>query len=145
MTTIRAQHLDTWIGELEGDVTFTVHEYAAWTEISTAEASANITSFLRSQRRPGSTLTHTLHRKEDTRTTSAVWVGGVKTSDARSIGKATSSDFKRRIDRAFAPDLRRIAEKNPRAARQVSAQLTATLDGLVAMLDAALTGMSADE
>lgn len=146
MRSTKAQHLEDWLIELEAEsapLRFTSREYADWCGIDRRDATYNIQAYMRAQLR-GDTI-HLIRREEDTRTSTTVWAAGVKVKDARGLGKAMSSDVKRRVRRHFVPTLQALAERNPRAAKQAGAQIDATLDGLFAIMDSAFVGMMPDE
>lgn len=139
-----------------GMTQFTQESYRKDTGRTSAEASGDIQAYLAAQRkRPqkkkledgtminvgGSETLFVLHREPGTRTSVAVWLIEVRTADARLIGKSFGDDVRRRARRAFRPDLLRIAERNKRAAKQVEAQIEATLDHAIAILDLAAQGV----
>lgn len=109
------------------------------------EATADIQAYLRSQRRPKSKTLYVLHRMPKTRTSNAKWSVGVRSKDARLIGRALADDTKRRVFRAFMPDLVRLRKLNPRASKLVEAQIGAVIDGAMVILAAAAEGMSPDD
>ena len=132
--------------------TFTSRDYAAEVGLDAEEASSDIQAYLNAQRiRPyqaskasapkgGAKTLFVLHRRPGTRTSSAVWTAGVRTENAISIGAGLTDDVKRRIMRAFRPDLLHIADRNPRAARRIEAQLGATIDHAIGILEVATRG-----
>jgi len=125
---------------------FSAYEYAKETALpDVSEASEDIQDYLRAQRSKKSRTLYVLHRKPDTRTSNSRWQVGVKTKDARLIGRALASDTKRRVMRAFMPDLVRLRELNPHAAKRVESQIEAVLDGAMTILAAAAEGMSSGE
>jgi hypothetical protein len=74
-----------------------------------------------------------------------VWSVGQRTIDARVIGGVLFSDVQRKIERAFAPDLQRLAAINPRAARHVTATLFAVTDGALKVMEVAVVGAMEEE
>src|SRR5215475_4150345 len=106
--------LEEWL--FENEITrFTVFDVAEAFEIEVAEASGLIQGYLRAQRQEGSNTLFVL--KREGRTRSAVWSCGQRQVDARMIGGTLFEDVAVKVQRAFAPDLRRLAARNPKAAK----------------------------
>jgi|SRR5215471_1939388 len=104
------------------------------------EATFDIQYYLRAQRSKRSRTLYILRRKPGTRTTNARWAVGARSKDARLIGKGLSSDTRRRVERAFMPDLRRLGAINPRARKLVESQIEMVIDGAMRILEAASQG-----
>ena len=145
---------------------FTVYEYATEQGISIPEASVDIQAYLSQQRRTRKTYRRrtksvqelvdndmnefvekksketlfVIRRAEGTRTRKAVWLAGVRTRDARLLGRALSDDVRCKVLRAFRPDLLRLADLNPRAAQQAEAQIESVVEHALAILELAAQG-----
>src|SRR5215467_14772084 len=118
--------LEEWI--LDIDITrFTVFDIAEAFEIEVPEASGLIQGYLRAQRQDGSNTLYVL--KREGRTRSAVWSVGQRQMDARIIGGTLFEDVAVKVRRAFAPDLRRLAAKNPKAAKYAEQKIVSVVDG----------------
>jgi len=130
----RWQRLEAWIEETE-PTNFTAHELAAAFGVSPREASRMIQSYLTAQRGRRSETIYTLKRAG--RTKRAVWSVGQTTADARTLGRVLFDDFLTTMKRAYAPDMERIREVNPRAARFIVAKME-TMDAAVQLLGSAL-------
>lgn len=125
---------------------FTTYEYVKATGLpSLSDGSLDVQGYLAAQRGKESRTLFVLHRVPGTRTSNTRWAVGVKSKDARDIGKALVDDTKRRVHRAFMPDLVRLKVKNPKAARLVEAQLDAVVEHAVHILAVAAEGMQSDE
>ena len=122
----------------------TSREYATDADISPSEASDRIQAYLSAQRGPKSKTLYVLHRAPNTRTSSAEWLVGIRTKDARDIGTAFQSDVLRKVKRAFEPDLRRLAVLNPRAARLAESQISGVVEGALKVLEAAAKGIAVE-
>lgn len=104
--------------------------------ISPHRASYDIQNYLDAQTAKNPRTKYVLTREG--RTTAAMWHVGARTTDVRALGRQTSDDFSRRINRFVAPTLRRIGELNPRAlpaANAVAKAIEASVELLVAMMD----------
>lgn len=135
------ERLELFLFDHDKDGTdFSVREYAEAANIEADVASAHIQDHLRAQRREGSKTLFVLRRVPGTRTTNARWAVGARTKDARHLGMALHDDVLRKVMRAFVPDLRRIAELNPRAARATEAQIESVVSGAMKVLEAAAIG-----
>lgn len=126
--------LEAWIEETQ-PLNFTAVELAHAFGVSTREASRLIQSYLVAQRGRQSETAFVLKRAG--RTKRAVWSVGQTTTDARTLGRVLFDDFLTTMKRAYAPDLDRIREVNPRAARFIVAKME-TMDAAVQLLGAAL-------
>lgn len=124
---------------------FTVHEYAAEIGLDTSEGTDDIQSYLRAQRSSKSTTLYVIKRNPATRTTTARWSVGVRTRDARLVGKTLYEDTRVKVKRAFMPDLVRIGSLNPRAKHLVEAQVDAVIDGAMKVLEMAVVGSFGEE
>ena len=144
MTLSRWERLEEYLYDKD-DSSFSVYEYMDDTGLDAYDARMDIQSYLRAQRGSRSKTLYVLRRLPGTRTTNARWSAGVRTKDARHIGKALADDTKRRVMRAFQPDLIRLGMLNKRAKRQVEAQISAVIDGAMAILAAAAEGMQRDD
>ncbi len=142
----RWERLEVYLFDHNKDGTeFRVHDYASEVSLDVGEGSLDIQSYLRAQRSPKSNTLYVLRRVPKTRTSNARWAVGVKTRDARLVGRALADDTKRRVERAFMPDLMRVRQLNPRTARRVEAQIEAVIDGAITILAAAAEGTHGDE
>ena len=133
----RWERLEEWI--LDNNVeTFTSHDLAHSLQMSRAKASEMIQAHLYAQRsaKVGADLLYVLKRSD--RTTKAVWSVGVRMADARAIENTYYEDIKRKWKRAVDPDLKRLAVKNPKAARHVAATIDAVFEGAFRIMAAAL-------
>lgn len=133
----RWERLEEWLFDHDTS-RFTVYELAASLAISTGAASGLIQAYLHAQRLPDSTTLYVL--KREGRTRSATWSVGQRVVDARAIGQTLFEDVSVKVKRAFAPDLKRIAERNPRTARYAEAKIDAVLAGALTVLKAAVDG-----
>ena len=135
---------------------FTVYDYAASEGLDTSLASIHIQAYLNAQRvRPrldkdgnpvgGSGTAYVLRRVEGTRTRNARWAVGTRAKDAKAIGSAFSDDVLARAERAFRPDLLRLAEINPRQAARTRRQVRAVLNGALVVLQEAAQGIGEDD
>ena len=115
---------------------FTSHELAESLGVSRREASVLIGSYLAAQRSPRASTLYVL--KREGRTSAAVWSVGQRTSDAKIIGGMLWEDVNAKVLRAFRPDLERLADKNPRAARYCEQKIEAVMDGALKVLAAAV-------
>jgi hypothetical protein len=127
--------MEEWLFDHEIE-TFTSRQLAPDAGITRAEASRWIGAYLDAQRSPSAATLYVL--KREGRTTSAIWSVGQRTTDARIINGTLFEDVKVKVRQAWEPDLRRLATKNPRAARYVEAKLGAVIDGALVVLAAAL-------
>ena len=87
--------------------------------ISGAQASALIQAYLEVQRRPKSPTLFVLSRRG--RTSSAMWHAGQRSADVRSLTEQLLDDLAVKVNDALIPDLRRVANINPRAAHLAEA------------------------
>lgn len=127
----RWERMEQWLFDYECEK-FTAAELAFSLGVSNKEASRMISAYLDAQRRPESGTLYVLKRQG--RTSQARWSVGEKTADARIIGGTLFEDIKAKIKRAYEPDLKRLAARNPRAARFVEAKLVALMDGAMVVL-----------
>jgi len=135
------EELEEWLFDHDTE-RFNVHELATSMEIETPHASQLIQSHLTAQRRPDSTTLFVLKREGRTKT--AIWSVGQRTVDARIIGGTLFEDVSVKVHRAFEPDLRRLAERNPRAARYAERKIEAVMEGALTVLKAAVDGYTGD-
>ena len=105
----------------------------------------DVQSYLRAQRAKKSRTLYVLRRKPGTRTVNSRWAVGVRTQDARLIGRALADDTQRKVTRAFMPDLVRLRQLNPRAARRVETQINSVVNGAMILLAAAAEGMQPED
>ena len=128
-----------------------IRSYADEYGLDNWQASYELQAYLREQRkRPrknkegkiigGSLSSYHIHRQVGTRTRTAVWGKGTRAKDSRAIGRAYHNDTVRKAVRAFEPDLLRLADQNPQAARRARRQIKMTLDGAMTILEAAVEG-----
>lgn len=147
MATTRWERLEAYLFDHEKEGSdFGVEEYVAemgFDEV--AEGTGDIQAYLDAQRRRDSKTLYVLRRVPGTRTRSARWAVGVRSRDARLIGAGFYDDVRRRVQRAFMPDILRIRTINPRAARRVETQINAIVDGAMKVLAAAAQGMDRND
>ena len=93
----------------------------------------------------GSESLFVIHREPGTRTSRAVWNVGDSTANARSVGRSFYSDVEVKVMDAFQPTLLRIAERNPRAAKQVEAQIKGTTTHALGLMEMAMVGLGLNE
>jgi hypothetical protein len=125
---------------------FSAVEYANSKGFDTEEASADLQAYLREQRRSSESNTlYVLRRVPGTRTNAARWAVGVRTKDQLLIGKAFYDDVRRKAKRAFEPDLRRIGQINPRAAKRAEDIIDSVLAGAMVVLEKAITGVGGED
>lgn len=117
---------------------FDCAEYAAKIQLSHHEASADIQAYLYEQRRVSSEALYVLRRVPGTRTRGARWAVGMRTHDVALVGVAFYDDVVRKAERGLEPDLRRIAEINPRAARKTRLMVSQVLGPAMQLLAAAV-------
>jgi len=129
------ERLEEWIFDHDTE-TFTSRDVADALGVSSPEASQFIQAYLEAQRQDDSTTLYVL--KREGRTTRAVWSVGQRVADARVIGGTLFEDVACKVHRAFEPDLRRLAERNPRAARYTERKLEAVVDGALKVLAASV-------
>jgi len=115
---------------------FDVYMVAEGMKITVQSATRMIQSYLRAQRKPESNTLFVL--KREGRTRSAVWSLGTRTVDARMIGGTLFEDVETKIRRAFEPDMRRLAQRNKKAAKYVEASLGGVINGALAVLASAV-------
>jgi hypothetical protein len=116
---------ETW------QVRFTVHQVADGLGVDTSRASRLIQAYLQAQRGDDSETLFVLQRSGRTRR--AVWFADERSAGARERLSQFSQDVARTVERAVAPDLRRIAERNPRAAAAVATCQATIRTALVAL------------
>jgi hypothetical protein len=153
---VRWERLEQFLVEkFENGGEFTQAEYASALGLPGREATADIRAYLDEQRkpndpetgRPRSRALFLIHRQPGTRTSLSVWDVTAKhyAADALLVGQAFVSDTRCRFERAVELDLKRIAIKNPRAAKRVRRQIGAIAEGALVMLDAAVQGALDDD
>lgn len=142
----RWEQLEEWLVEKyeNGGRVGTNREIAAGLEVSPADASEYIRAYLNAQRSAECNTLFVL-RRSGGRTTNAVWYAGIRTADARAIGHMYHSDVRQKFLRAVAPDLRRIAKRNPRAAKHCLVLIDAVVSGALTVLQAAVNLPSDEE
>lgn len=138
----RWEVLEEWLFDRQVE-SFTAVQLGADLGIPTREATRYIQAYLIAQRRPtdpdGNPLSRTLYvLKREGRTSSSVWSVGQRKVDARVIGETLFQDVRCKIERAFEPDLKRLAQRNPRLARFTQAKIAAVMDGALVVLASAL-------
>ena len=142
MEDTRWERLEEYLFDHDKDGTdFSVHEYIAEVGISSYDGPMDIQSYLKAQRAKKSRTLYVLRRKPGTRTVNSRWAVGVRTQDARLIGRALADDTKRKVTRAFMPDLVRLRQLNPRAAKRVELQINSVVDAAMVILANAAEGM----
>lgn len=134
----RWEAVEAWIFD-NGEGAFTATEMAASLGVPVARATESIQAYLDAQRRENSNTLYVLKRHG--RTTASVWSVGHRTADARVIGGTLFEDVAVKVRRAFKPDLERLAEKNPRAARYAEQKIAAVVDGALVVLASAVDAM----
>ena len=132
------EQLEAWLIDHDTEH-FTVYDIASSMSISVYEASGLIQAYLAAQRGPKSNTLYVL--KRDGRTKAAVWSVGQRTADARSVGKTLFEDVSVKVLRAFDPDLERLAQRNPRAAKYARAKITMVTGHALAILAASVDVM----
>lgn len=137
----RAERMEMYLFDQFADKggEFTVHEYAQHEDIDVADASANIQSYLDYQRREDSKALYALQRKENTRTSNAVWRCGIRADNQRTLTAAFVSDVKCRITQAVVPDLLHISDRNPRLRKSIERRVSVFVDSLIPMLEELLS------
>lgn len=132
------QILQVWLHERYGEKSgsFVVEELAESFEITVPEASAMIQSQLHAQRRPNSETVYVL--KREGRTRAAVWSVGQRKVDVRVVNRTLYDDIVVKVRRAYAPDLNRLKERNPRLAKYVNARIGAIMNGALVVVAEAL-------
>lgn len=138
----RWEELEEWLFEHDLE-RFSVGQLAKSMGRSTTTSSLLIQSYLQAQRRPDSATLFVL--KREGRTSASVWSVGQRTADARVIGGTLFSDVSVKVKRAFEPDLRRLSERNPKAAKYAEQKIEAVMDGALKVLAAAVDQMFNDE
>jgi len=136
------EKLEAWMIDHDSEH-FTVYDIAKGMGVSVEEASGLIQAYLIAQRSPDSDTLYVLKRTGRTR--AAVWSVGERVSDGHVICGTLFEDVKVKVKRAFEPDLTRLREKNPRAARYVEAKIVAVTDGALAVLASALDAEYGDD
>lgn len=129
------ERLEEWLIDHDHEE-FTNRGLAQSMDISAAEASALIRSYLAAQRSPDAATLYVLKRRG--RTSSSIWSVGQRTADGRLVCGILFDDVRVKIARAFEPDLNRLQAINPRARRFVEAKLTAVVEGALIVLASAL-------
>jgi hypothetical protein len=134
----RWEQLEEWLfdNDLER---FNSRDLAASLGVTSKQASTLIRAYLAAQRGAKASTLYVL--KREGRTSRAVWSVGQRTADARVIGGTLFEDVSVKVQRAFAPDLERLAARNPRAARYCEAKIEAVLDGALKVLAVSVDGM----
>jgi len=127
--------LEEWIFDHDTEH-FTAHDIADGLGVSAPEASLYIQAYLSAQRSQNSLTLYVL--KREGRTTAAVWSVGQRVADARVIGGTLFEDVACKVHRAFEPDLKRLAHRNPRAARYAERKIVSVVDGALVTLAAAV-------
>lgn len=140
----RWERLEEYLYEYDKDGSdFTVHEYVDAANLdSTYEGTADIQAYLGAQRSTNSKTLYVLRRQPGTRTVNSRWAVGVKSKDARLIGKGFFDDTKSRWLNAVHGDLVRLGTINPQARRLVEAQTDAVVEGAIRILEVAVMGQS---
>lgn len=140
----RWETLESWLFEnrINGGRVGNSHELAEELGISSNESSAIIQSHLEAQRSPRSRTLYILRRKG--RTSRAVWYSGIRTVDSRAAGETFFEDVDVKFRKALAPDLQRIAARNPRAAKQCERIVDAVGNSAMTMLRIAV-GLGDDD
>lgn len=115
---------------------FTNHDVANELLLTPRQASQYIQAYTNAQTRKRSTTRYVLVRIF--RTSSAVWIIGNRTADARDLTGQFGDDIRRRIERAIEPALARIAAINPRAVPVVQSALEPAVHSMGQMVEAML-------
>ena len=135
------EKLEEWLFEyVTFGGTFTHAELVGGMHVSRERASAMIQSYQKAQRAKDSRTLYVLYRGRG-RTAAAEWEVGVRTRNARRLGKTFGADVKVKWMRAVQPDLERIATVNPRAAATSRQSMEKGIDGAIQVLEAALNGI----
>lgn len=130
------ESVEAWIFDND-EQAFNVYDLADGMGVDSVAATDLIQSYLDAQRRPNSDTLYVL--KREGRTRSAVWSVGQRTADAKVIGGVLFEDVAVKVNRAFAPDLQRLAAKNPRAAKFAEQKIAAVIDGALVVLASAVS------
>jgi len=142
MTQTRWEMLEAWIFD-NNEEPFTAVELADSINCDVQYATNVIQAYLDAQRRPNSNTLYVI--KREGRTTNSVWSVGQRTVDAKVIGGVLFDDVRVKVNRAFKPDLDRLAEKNPRAAKYAGQKIAAVMDGALVVLAQAVDAMDDDD
>lgn len=127
------------LDQLGVGASFSAVSLAEQVGISGADASEWIQNYLTAQRGKRAQTRYVLHRQA--RTTAAVWTIGKRTKDARKRLSQFGDDVNATIRRAVRPDIHRLAEVNPRAARAVDVVLDPLLDMVGSTINALISAL----
>jgi hypothetical protein len=138
----RWEKLERYLSEhkLPGQ-SFTSIDYSTATKRTRLDATTDIQAYLDAQRSVEARTLYVLKREPGTRTSNARWSVGVRTRDARRLGKQFASDVHRQAMRAFKPDLVRLAVLNPHAAKKAESMIESVIDGALKVLEHAVNGI----
>jgi hypothetical protein len=134
--------MEEWMFDHDAEQ-FDVHDVAEGLGVSVPEASQYIQAYLAAQRTLNSTTLYVL--KREGRTASSRWSAGQRVTDGRIIGGTLFEDVSVKVHRAFEPDLKRLAERNPRAARYATKKIAAVVDGALVQLAVAVDMIEEDD
>lgn len=138
----RWEKLEKWLIK-NSKRSFTASMLAASLQVSVSEATAMIQAYLTAQRHENSETVFIL--KREGRTRAAVWSVGERTVDVRAIGGTLYEDVVVKAKRAFEPDLRHLAERNPRAAHYARRKIETVMSGALVVLRDAVDGYMVEE
>jgi len=131
----RWEILEEWLFDHEGEP-FTNQTLANSLGASPREGSMLIRAHLGAQRKLDSQTLYVI--KRDGRTSRAVWTSGERMIDAKALGNTLYEDVVVKVKKAYAPDLKRIGERNPRSRRYCERRIEAVVDGALKVLAASI-------
>ena len=145
--------LEEWLIEHEGEE-FTVAPRPAQTwqgvlclseemGIHTTTATRLVQGYLLAQRGPKSETVYMLKRRG--RTKNAVWSFGKRVYDAQQLDRVLYEDVLVKVHRDWKPDMKRLAELNPKLAKRYERKVEALLGGALVMLRTVLDDAIASE
>lgn len=138
----RWEWLEEWLVDHEGE-SFSVHELAASMGISVTTGTLLIQGYLLAQRSPKSETLYLLKRSGRTR--NAVWSFGQRVRDARALDLELFEDIVVKVNRAWKPDVKRLADLNPKLVRRYERKVEALMGGALVMLRTVLDDAIAEE
>jgi hypothetical protein len=141
------QELETWLFDMYDEhgpkFRFTSHTIQDDLKVSGYDASTLIQSYLEAQRRPDSETLFVL--KREGRTSAAIWSMGIRTADARAMGNTLYRDITVKVKRAYAPDMKRLAMRNPKAAKFVNQKIDHMVPHALALIAESLDSYFDDD
>lgn len=135
----RWEHLEQWIHkQVKVDdkkiatFQFTARDLAADCGIEMWEATGQIQSYLRAQRRENPTTLYALRREGRTR--GAVWGVARRVAQARVINETLLDDVVTKVNRGWQPDMKRLALLDPDNAIYVERKIESVMTGALVVL-----------